>query len=174
MFTDVKAFLRHNIAKISVCRSLYQWLIPSNRQLRKLCKLAQHSPRRQKGNIRLGNFFIIYPDLLSLYMEFKDIFVNRIYHFETTRVSPYIIDGGGFIGISVLYFKSIYPDAHIVCFEPDEENFKILQSNIWDNHLTNIDIVQAGLAKENGYVHFMANGLDGGKIIPDEKSNKLG
>lgn len=106
-------------------------------------------------------------------MEYKDIFVNRIYHFVTDNPTPYIIDGGGCIGMSVLYFKSVYPNAKIVCFEPDEEIFKILQFNISANHLTDVDLIQAGLAGEEGSVSFLPDGNDGGKIIHEKDSKTI-
>jgi len=36
-------------------------------------------------------------------MEYKDIFVQGIYYFKAKNANPYIIDGGGCIGMSVLY-----------------------------------------------------------------------
>jgi FkbM family methyltransferase len=98
-------------------------------------------------------------------MEYKDIFEHRIYHFETDNPAPYIVDGGGYIGMSVLYFKSVYPDAKIVCFEPDETIYGVLQSNITANGLTNVNLIRAGLAAEEGIVSFLPDGADGGKIV---------
>jgi FkbM family methyltransferase len=40
-----------------------------------------------------------------------------------------IIDGGANIGLFSVFMKNKYPDAKIICVEPDVENFKILQSN---------------------------------------------
>jgi len=116
------------------------------------------------GDIRFGRYSVRYTDILSVYIEYKDIFVNRIYHFETDNSTPYIIDGGGCIGMSVLYFKSVYPKAKILCFEPDKDIFKILQLNISANNLKDVDLVRAGLAGEQGSVSFQSDGIDGGKI----------
>lgn len=131
------------------------------------------SPRFTSGITNLNGYSIRYTDILSLYIEYKDIFVNRIYHFVTDNPTPYIIDGGGCIGMSILYFKSVYPNAKIVCFEPDEEIFKILQSNISANRLTDVDLIQAGLAGEEGSVSFLPDGLDGGKIVNENESKTI-
>ena len=104
------------------------------------------------------------PDPISWYIEYKDIFVRRIYHFETDNNEPYIIDGGAYIGMATLYFKVSYPEARIVCFEPDPTHFKILQSNILQNNLENVELVNAGLAAQAGTDSFLPDGLDGGKI----------
>jgi FkbM family methyltransferase len=128
-------------------------------------------PRFTSGIFHQNSYSIRYTDILSLYVEYKDIFVNRIYHFETDNLTPYIIDGGGCIGMSVMYFKSVYPNAKIVCFEPDEDIFKILHSNISANHLRDVDLVKAGLACEQGTISFQSDGSDGGKISNNRESN---
>jgi len=130
-----------------------------------LHKRAICTQRNQRGEIQFDGLTILYTDMLSWYIEYKDIFVNRIYHFETNNPTPYIIDGGGCIGMSALYFKSIYPNSKILCFEPDEEIFKILDSNIFTNNLKDITLVKAGLADQIGTVYFQSDGIDGGKII---------
>jgi FkbM family methyltransferase len=40
----------------------------------------------------------------SFYVEFKDEFIRRIYHFDSVRPDPLVIDGGSNIGMSILYF----------------------------------------------------------------------
>lgn len=136
----------------------------SKRSLTRLQKLAYSTTRNCSGKITIDGFKILYVDLLSLYMEYKDIFVHRIYHFEARNTVPYIIDGGACIGMSALYFKSVYPQATIVSFEPDENIYKVLQSNITANNLVNVELIMAGLAAKAGTVSFNADGSDGGKI----------
>lgn len=133
-------------------------------QLRRLHIRSLWMPGHRPGRIILNGLQVHYTDIVSLYMEYKDIFVHRIYHFETTNAKPYIIDGGGCIGMSVLYFKSVYPEARIISFEPDREIFNILQTNVMANRFKNVELVQAGLAAEAGEVSFVSDGLDGGKI----------
>src|SRR5437762_3374640 len=55
----------------------------------------------------------------AFYMQYKDEFIRRIYHFDAQTSDPLIIDGGSNIGVSILYFKKTYPRARIVGFEPD-------------------------------------------------------
>ena len=127
-------------------------------------------PRFTIGDMRFNGYLVRYTDIFSIYFEYKDIFVNRIYNFVTENPAPLIIDGGGCIGMSVLYFKSIYPNAKIICFEPDEKIFKILQFNISVNNLTDVTLIKAGLASEECSARFLSDGLDGGKIIDSEDS----
>lgn len=128
-------------------------------------------PRFQKGTVRMGRYQVTYTDILSLYIEYKDIFCRLIYHFECEKSNPYIIDGGGCIGMSVLYFKYIYPEAKIICFEPDPEIFKILQHNLTTNNLDDVTLINAGLSKEGGILSFSSDNVDGGKIVESSQGN---
>lgn len=129
------------------------------------------SSRNTIGDCSLNGYKVRYTDIMSLYIEYKDIFVHEIYQFHPKIDSPYIIDGGGFIGMSVLYFKSMYPEARIVCFEPDPEIFKILHHNLTTNNLDNVTIINAGLAKDGGVLSFKSDKTDGGKIVENNQGN---
>jgi len=58
------------------------------------------------------------------------IFTNQDYKTKLPISSPQIIfDLGSNIGFAALYFKLLYPQAKVFCFEPDPENFKRLKTN---------------------------------------------
>lgn len=42
---------------------------------------------------------------------YKDIFESGEYNFQTNNPKPFILDCGSHIGLSVLYFKKLYPQA---------------------------------------------------------------
>ena len=42
---------------------------------------------------------------------------------------PLIVDAGSNIGASILYFAQMFPAAHVVGFEPDADNFRLLVHN---------------------------------------------
>lgn len=112
-----------------------------------------------------GIFKITTNDPASLYTELKDIFENRIYHFESkAKKEPFIIDGGGHIGISVLYFKMIHKQAKILVFEPDPLSLKYLKMNVLQNNINGVTIIEKGLFSEEKKVGFISDGSDGGKI----------
>lgn len=122
-------------------------------------------PRQQKGRVKFGKYSIEYTDPLSLYFEYKDIFENRIYHFDCDKLSPAIIDAGGCLGMALLYFKSIYPQACITVFEPDPNLFFLLKKNIKENKLSNIKTINAGVGKIKGTANFYPDGIDGGSVF---------
>ncbi|NEO92711.1 MAG: FkbM family methyltransferase [Moorea sp. SIO3G5] len=73
-----------------------------------------------------------------------------------------IIDAGANIGISSVFFKAYFPDASVICIEPDTENIALLKENISDNKLTNCKVIQGGLWYKDcqlGLLHDFRDGL---------------
>lgn len=59
----------------------------------------------------------------------ESIFIENEYYFKTNKTRPVIIDLGSNIGLSIIYFKLIYPKSIIQAFEPDSATFKLLEEN---------------------------------------------
>jgi FkbM family methyltransferase len=78
-----------------------------------------------------------------------------------------VIDGGAYIGIASLYFKSVYPEARITAFEPDPEVHATLEQNIRQNDLTDVETVCAALAAREGSASFNPDGADGGRLTDE-------
>jgi FkbM family methyltransferase len=97
-------------------------------------------------------------------MQYKDEFIRKIYHFRAKRPDPLIIDGGSNMGISILYFKHIYPQARIIGFEPDPSIFRILQENMHRNNIKDSRLINAGLGPDSGTAKFMPDRNAGGYI----------
>lgn len=93
--------------------------------------------------------FTQYGSLIDL---FEEIFVSQAYHIELNNISPLIIDAGSNIGLSVLYFKKIYPNATILCFEPDPRSFELLKLNTFENNLEHVVLHQLALSDIEGDV----------------------
>lgn len=64
------------------------------------------------------------------YRLFSDIFLYECYNLKLCSEPAYIMDCGANIGISTRYFIKRYPRAKIAAIEPDQRNFRILQSNL--------------------------------------------
>lgn len=60
---------------------------------------------------------------------YREIFKDGIYTFPSSGKSPFIIDCGAHIGMSVIFFKKLFPGSRILAFEPDPESFGLLQQN---------------------------------------------
>ncbi len=96
-----------------------------------------------------NGYKISYRNDCELEVIYDDIFTKNTYFFETENPEPRIIDCGGHIGLAVLYFKSLYPRARIVTFEPNPETFFLLQRNIAQNNLRGIEAVNMALSHED-------------------------
>ncbi|WP_454065150.1 FkbM family methyltransferase [Candidatus Nitrospira salsa] len=110
------------------------------------------------------NYDVRITDGPNFYIQFKDEFVNKIYHFEAQRNDPLIIDGGSNIGMSILYFKKIYPEARIIGFEPDPKIYELLEGNVSRNGLNGVTLVNSGLSAQEGEGTFQADGSAGGYL----------
>jgi hypothetical protein len=63
----------------------------------------------------------------------NEIFLRRDYAFAPDRDAPVVIDCGSNIGISILFFKKLRPQAKIIGFEPDKKTFELLSRNVAEN-----------------------------------------
>ena len=99
---------------------------------------------------KVGKFTVYYRNQEELARIVDEVFGRQEYTFTNSNAQPFIVDCGSHIGISILYFKSLYPDAEIVGFEPNPENFNILQKNLFTNNITRVRTINAALSSKNG------------------------
>lgn len=93
--------------------------------------------RRANGlNIKLNDGEVYLRRKSSDYKVFKQIFIDgeykpliQIVNLNLIKIET-IIDAGSNIGISARYFLSHFPNAKIICIEPDKNNCKILDINL--------------------------------------------
>jgi FkbM family methyltransferase len=76
---------------------------------------------------------------------FSQIFIEREYSCldEISNVN-YIIDCGANVGYSSAYLLTRFPDAKIVCIEPDPSNFAMLEQNMAP-YKSRVKLIRAGL-----------------------------
>lgn len=117
-----------------------------------------------ESSIRLAEFDVSFNDALVCYHLYNDMFVNGIYYYEPTRTDPFVLDCGSNIGMSMLYFKHLSPNARVVCFEPDPVLLPYLKKNIAQNNLKDVKLVEAAVSSSNGELSFFADGLIGGGL----------
>ena len=75
-------------------------------------------------------------------------------YFQAETETPLFSICGSNIGMSILFFKKLYPKARIVAFEPDPFTFAALSTNISQNHLSEVQLHQAALGKFDGEIEF--------------------
>lgn len=111
--------------------------------------------------VKCFNYDVRINDGANFHVLYNDIFIHGIYYFRSRRNDPVILDCGSNIGMSILYFKHIYPQARIIGFEPDPAIFPYLQENISRNGLTNVQLVQSALSGREGTLTFYSDGKYG-------------
>jgi FkbM family methyltransferase len=116
------------------------------------------------GRIGVTEFDVEVNDGPTFYISYKDIFIRRIYHFATASRHPRVLDCGANIGLATLYFKQIYPEAHVVAFEPDAEVFGYLSRNVERNRLEGVELVRAGVSTYDGFASFCSDAAHGSTL----------
>jgi FkbM family methyltransferase len=101
---------------------------------------------------KLPNFRVSYFRAPQLKMLISEIFLNGAYLFHTDKKQPLILDCGSNIGISILFFKMLYPGARIIGFEPDPDTFEILRTNVRQNSLHDVELQQCALYDREGAI----------------------
>jgi FkbM family methyltransferase len=95
---------------------------------------------------------------------YEEIFGRGIYAFEPRTTTPFIIDGGANIGVSVAYFKQAQPGSRIIAFEPDPHIFQLLQANVRRAGYDNVDLINKALWNGDTEIEFWSEGADAGRI----------
>lgn len=112
-------------------------------------------------------------DNRNLYNLFGEIFVQGIYFFKTDKKQPVIIDCGSNIGISVLYFKYLYPNCKIYAFEPDIMTYKMLEQNIQKNRLSSVKTFNFAITNKKGKIPFYVDTQPGSLAMSTTKAFNL-
>ncbi|MFA6527655.1 MAG: FkbM family methyltransferase [Candidatus Babeliales bacterium] len=98
---------------------------------------------------RIFGMHLLFPDYAMLHSLVDEIFIHKIYAFTSKRPDPFIIDAGSNIGMSILFFKKMYPQAIIMGFEPSKRNFYMLEKNIKDNGLFGVRVFNKALTNDS-------------------------
>lgn len=114
-------------------------------------KLLSNKPYKKK----LHGFLFNSLSLNTLNILYEEIFYKNEYYFEAKNENPIIIDCGSNIGMSILYFKTIYPNSIIHSFEPDFYAFKLLNENFGNSK--NIFLNNNAISNESKELIFYYN-----------------
>ncbi|MCL5959985.1 MAG: FkbM family methyltransferase, partial [Chloroflexi bacterium] len=146
-------------------RRLHEWQRPQARALRQLRHSIGHLPRRQHGIVQVWGWNLEFVDAASCISAFDYIVVRGWNDFTPGTTRPRILDCGANIGISVLHYKRLWPEAEIVAFEADPAICEVLGRNLRRNSASDVEIVQAALWDTEGEVTFQPDGTDAGRVL---------
>jgi FkbM family methyltransferase len=60
----------------------------------------------------------------------RQVLLEKHYELSLPVEPKVIIDAGGNIGLSAVYFANKYPDSIVIALEPEESNFQLLKKNV--------------------------------------------
>jgi FkbM family methyltransferase len=125
-------------------------------------RLAAGRVERADGlvTVPVGDFHVTGFSVDSLAFLHHEIFVKLGYYFRADRAAPLVVDGGSNIGMSVLFFKALYPDARVLAFEPAAPAHELLVRNVEANELRGVEIERAALGRKDGDVSFYEDATD--------------
>lgn len=118
--------------------------------------------RYKEGVTKFKNINFHYVDFASFQSTVNELFKQKIYSFKTNKKTPLIIDCGANIGLSILFFKELYPDCKITAFEADPKVFSVLLKNV--EQFKDIQLINKALWDSETKLQFYSEGADGGRI----------
>ncbi len=98
--------------------------------------------------------------------QFEEIVVNRQYAFKTSSANPTIIDCGGNVGMSAIWFLQSYPQCRLTVYEADAELAGILKANLANAGYPDAHVLNRAVWTADGEIAFSSTGVDTGKIDP--------
>ena len=165
---DLKFLLRKLLFFLGIERN-YPNQAFSIKDRQKLISTKRYSPLKI---LFFGRPFYI-ADSMTFLSGFKDIFKREPYKFNFNINSPFIIDCGSNIGLSVIYFKINYPNAKVIAIEPDPLLFEILKKNLESFGFNDVILIQKAVWYEDGIIKFKQEGGFSGQISNNDDSNEI-
>jgi FkbM family methyltransferase len=129
----------------------------------------RHAPTK----VIFGKYSINIPDPMSFLWQYKEIFVDEYYLFKTPNPKPVILDCGANVGMSILYFKELYPHSRIIAFEAEPAISAILESNLNTNNITGVEIVSRAVWKDSNGILFGSEGADSSSIYSNSEKKLI-
>ena len=161
----LKARIRELILHVQVLgfmRGLLVWLRVS--VLRQQFEIAVQAPGWKKQvMLRAGGSDI---------EVFKKIFIDREYRLPFDARPGTILDLGANTGLATLFFRTQFPEAHIVAVEPDLANFAMLQRHL--GGLPGVEIIQAAVWSHDGEITLTDPGIGSWAMRVEETSRDPG
>jgi FkbM family methyltransferase len=130
----------------------------------RLYRRASRTPRCTPGAFQFPFGVVRYVDAGTLPFLYQEIFADRVYDVGGGCEAPLIVDCGGNIGLSTIWFKQRYPQSRITVFEADPTIANVLCQNVRTLGLEDVQVRQGAVSARSGTVTFKADGSLGGRV----------
>src|ERR1700751_4342148 len=171
----IRALIAYIVASKNRIESFKQRLSKSSVLIRLYITSLLFRRKNTKSNVSFLGYTVWGYSYYSLYFLFKEVFITNEYFFIASTSSPVIIDCGANIGMSVLYFKKLYPSASIIAFEANQHVYRLLEENIRTNKLTDVELHNVALYDEETEISFFIDNNIGsflGSVREDRGGNR--
>jgi FkbM family methyltransferase len=148
-------------------------LSPRGISINRMKDMTLVNPPETSGRANIAGLTVSYLDRDSLKYLFTEIFVKDTYWFHTDAAEPLIVDCGSNIGMSVLYFKMIYPHARVIAVEPSPEAFALLDENVRQNDLNDVTLRQCAVWDADGAIDFYYDPDRPGSLLMSTISERM-
>jgi FkbM family methyltransferase len=136
----------------------------NGRELLRLFWQYGDKPRYQPTKVKFDACTLEVPDCFSWVWQYEEIYVEEFYKFNTSTPTPVIYDCGANVGMSVLYFKQLYPKAQIKAFEAEPQIAAYLNRNLQSNGIVDVEVIEKAVWKDNAGVWFGEGQADDASI----------
>ncbi len=136
----IKSILRNAWNSMNIRGTLSEKILAFIASIRLMIKSKMYSKTNSKVNANFLNYRFYAYDYQVIEFLFNEVFLTNEYYFKSTKTEPLIIDCGANIGMSILYFKKMYPHSKIIAFEANPYAFMLLEENIKTNNIKNVEI----------------------------------
>jgi FkbM family methyltransferase len=164
--------MRDFLRRVPLAREVY-WgtkrllKIPPRNHYDTLIALRAEQQRRSPSSPNTFEFpwgALEFTNFTVMAAQFEQIFVARHYAFRSDADAPVIVDCGGNIGLSAIWFRQEYPTCQLAVYEPDPEQFRLLQQNVGRAGISDVVLRQEAAWIANETVNFDCRGDDIGRI----------
>lgn len=100
--------------------------------------------------VRLAGGSLQYREKHAFWTLVQELLVDEGYFFASQTDRPFILDCGAHYGVSIYFFKRLFPNAQIVAFEPVPELRELALENVRRNGFTDVEILPYCLAEHAG------------------------
>lgn len=83
--------------------------------------------------------------------QIHEVIIPQSYRFKKGGKKAYIIDGGGNCGMSLLYFKWLFPDSYVEVFEPNPVLASSVASSVEHNKWDNVRVHNKALTGDDSH-----------------------
>jgi FkbM family methyltransferase len=130
-------------------------------------------PRYTPASLEFFGYQLNIVDNASFLEMTNELFSKNIYNFDAKSEAPYIIDCGANIGLSVLYFKQLYPKSQIVAIEADPNIFEVLRQNIESYKFKEVQCINSAVWTNSETLNFSVEGSWGGYLSSEPEAKSI-